>query len=316
MLNYPSVSIVIPAYNAQDTIIKCLHSIRFLDYPPEKLEVIIIDNGSTDNTVQIVKKLGFNIVSFPNGSIGAVRNFGASFARGEVIAHTDSDCVLPAQWLISAIRAMQTDKAIGAVGGGCLVPNDATLLEKAWVTQQKDNLQEVKYLPACNFILLKAFFDSLSGFNEEITAGEDDDLSIKISETGRKIVSIKDCYILHLGYPKTYYKIFKRQIWHGRSALDLSNKTSSMLWATLFFTAGIVSSLFLLQFFTIKSNILWFSIITLIFFMPGLMTYKKIHGREAGILNWLMLPTIFMVFFTGRAVGLLLALFDRLVGLY
>lgn len=45
------------------------------------------------------------------------------------------------------------------------------------------------------------------------------------------------------------------------------------------------------------------------------MTYKKIYGREAGILNWLMLPTIFMAFFMGRAVGLVLALLDRLIGL-
>lgn len=307
MRNYPSVSIVIPAYDAQYTIARCLRSIKSLDYPQDKLEVVIVDNGSTDDTAQIVKDLGFTVESLPEGNVGAVRNYGAKIAKGEVIAHTDSDCILPRLWLANAVYFLYSNSRIGAVGGGCAVLDDATLLEKAWVSVQKEKIRDVKYLPACNFILRKSLFDLLGGFNDKITAGEDDDLSVRISEAGLKMVSIKDCYVFHLGYPKTYYEIFKRQVWHGKSALDLSGTTATMLWATLIFCGGLLSCL-LLAYFQVHSLPYWAGAIGLVFLMPFLMTLKKMRNSPISVQQFLLLVTIFISFFTGRLFGLIIAL--------
>ncbi len=306
----PTVSIIIPAYNAEATIVNCLDSICFLDYPKSKLEVVVVDNGSTDRTAEYAQRENVQLVSMPEGNVGAVRNFGSKFASGQVLAHTDSDCILPPNWLKDAVKILIEEPDVGAVGGGCLVPDDATMLEKAWVVVQKEDVKKVRCLPACNFILWKSIFTEIGGFNEVITAGEDDDLSVNVTNAGYRLMSLKACYVVHLGYPKTYSAIYKRQVWHGESALSLYPTTAKMLFATLFFFISLLSCLGLLL-FGVKGVWLWCCALSATLFMPAVMVFKRIRSNHIAFFQSIVLLSMFVVFFLGRVVGMLSALVDE-----
>lgn len=89
---YPLVSIIILTYNCEQTIKKCLSSVFNVDYPRDRYEVIIIDSGSNDTTLEIVKEFPIDKIVVKKGiSRGHARNIGVQEARGEIVAMVDSD---------------------------------------------------------------------------------------------------------------------------------------------------------------------------------------------------------------------------------
>src|SRR5438093_10484670 len=97
----PSVSVVVAAYEAEDTIDACVRSLLELRYPTDKLELRVVDNESSDGTVAALSEYGDRIVLLHERTRGAAaaRNAGLAAATGEVIAFTDADCVVDPDWL-------------------------------------------------------------------------------------------------------------------------------------------------------------------------------------------------------------------------
>jgi glycosyltransferase involved in cell wall biosynthesis len=309
--NLPFVSIIIPALNSEKTIGLCLDSLKSLDYPSGNFEIIVVDNGSIDKTSKIALQYGTKIIYRPDIKIGAVRNSGAKIAHGSILAFTDSDCIVPVQWINNAVDILRNPK-IGAVGGGCLVPADSVWLEKAWVSEQIESLKYTSYLPASNFILTKAVFNEIGGFNEKIYAGEDDNLSLRITERGYFLVSSKACYIVHLGYPKRLIDITKRQIWHGKNILE--NKASFFDKMFILSHIYLLTIVFLLvSLFILPYNMLPFIVFLLLFILtPMLSAAYKTYGSGknfdglSNLKRFIYLIPIFNYFLFGRAIGLLI----------
>ncbi len=309
MTNLPFVSIIIPAFNSERTIGMGLESIKSLNYPKERFEIIVVDNGSKDKTSEIVKEFGFRVLHKPLIKVGALRNCGAKVSRGDVLAFTDSDCIVPEQWLMKAVEILEDD-TVGAVGGGCLVPTNASWLERAWVSEQKDPIIQSKYLPACDFILKKEIFNRLGGFDETIIAGEDDDLAIRLRKEGYNLIVHKSCYVIHLEYPKSLMNVAKRQIWHGKNILE---NRENIFDKMLVFTHLYAISLFMLSFAIItapKSKVLLIITISCLLSIPIISAaYKTYRSLVSGhslspILRFIYLIPIFLFFFFGRSVGL------------
>src|SRR5690554_2773864 len=98
----PSFSIVIPVFNEENYIGRCLKSIYNSNYEHSQFEVIVVDNGSHDRSHQIA--LGFEhtrVLQLAKGNVGAVRNHGAAHARGDVLFFIDADCLVDPNWLQS-----------------------------------------------------------------------------------------------------------------------------------------------------------------------------------------------------------------------
>ena len=113
----PVVSIIIPAYNEEKVIGACLDSIASLDYPKELLEVIVIDDGSTDRTAGIIA--GYRSVKVIKGlhkGPSAARNLALKQAKGEYVAFTDADCVVFPEWLKRLLKGFISEDVAG-VGG-------------------------------------------------------------------------------------------------------------------------------------------------------------------------------------------------------
>ena len=110
------VSVIVPAYNAAAFLEACLDSLKLQTLKP--LEIIVVDDASSDATSQIASRAGVTVFTLPrNGGAGYARAYGAAKAHGEILAFLDSDCIAPSGWLAAIVREFQAEPALGALGG-------------------------------------------------------------------------------------------------------------------------------------------------------------------------------------------------------
>jgi len=110
----PIVSIVIPTLNASRTLEACLASIQAQDYPPERMELIVVDGGSTDGTVEVARRFGVRVVPNPLKTGEAGKAVGVQLAHGELIALIDSDNILPQEdWLRQMVTPFADPEIVG-----------------------------------------------------------------------------------------------------------------------------------------------------------------------------------------------------------
>lgn len=185
-------SVIIPTYNSEKTISKCLESILDSDY--SSFEVIVVDDGSTDNTINIVKKHAVRHFIKEHSGPAIQRNFGARRAKGEVLLFTDSDCIVSKDWIKNMVGRIK-DNVVGVCG---IYKN---LNEDSLVSRYIQG--EIEYRHSFLFRegntdaigtfsagYRKDIFFKFGGFDESFPAasGEDFDLSYKLKEAGHKLV--------------------------------------------------------------------------------------------------------------------------------
>src|SRR5579862_2632146 len=110
-------SVVVPFYNAERTIEKCIHALMAQSYPADRYEILMVDNNSTDTSANIVRS--YPAVHYlKEGKQGsyAARNNGIAAAKGTVVAFTDPDCVPREDWLEQIMRAMQVPRTSIVLG--------------------------------------------------------------------------------------------------------------------------------------------------------------------------------------------------------
>ena len=138
------VSVVIPAYNAQKTIAETVEQSIAQAKGPIEVEVVVVDDGSDDNTATIAESAGATVIRQENTGPATARNQGWMSATGQVICFTDSDCVPIAGWLENLLDGF-SDGKVGAVAGSYEIANNSSWLAQ-WVHQEI--IERHKRMPA------------------------------------------------------------------------------------------------------------------------------------------------------------------------
>ena len=134
----PFVSVIVPVLNGEETIGNCVASLLRTDYPPERREILVVDNGSTDRTVEIVKGFPVGLLCEERQGASAARNRGIEASRGEILAFIDADCMVTTEWLRELVQGFE-NKEVGVVAGEVVAYPPRTPAER-YIAMQRPRL--------------------------------------------------------------------------------------------------------------------------------------------------------------------------------
>ena len=175
-IEWPSVAVVVPVYNAKRFLPRLLKSLRGLRYEGRK-QIILVDNGSTDGTYEELVRSEFQVLQFSGWkSSYACRNMGIRHTSAAVIAFTDADCRVDVNWLIEGVRALKTSNAdmiAGRVSFEFRNPKSAWEHRDALFNMDNEKAVESGHAKTANLFALSSVFRTFEPFDEKALSGED-----------------------------------------------------------------------------------------------------------------------------------------------
>ena len=189
---WPSISVVVNAHNAEDTLEECLSHCDQLDYP--RLEVIVVDDGSTDATPQIARAhAGVRLVTVADRGLSACRNLGCQHARGELVAYLDADAYPSPDWPWYLAFGALGDRVGGAGGPNVPPPDEPTparvvALSPGGPVPRLLTPDRAAHLPGCNMAFRREVLEQLGGFDPTFDAAADDvELEWRLMNSGYEL---------------------------------------------------------------------------------------------------------------------------------
>ena len=220
-------SIIIPALNEGKLIGTCIRTITENGFTKEKYDILVMDNGSTDDTVSIARGCGAKVlICDRTKSIAAMRNKGAAATSGEVLAFIDADIEVPPNFLEVAAQHFD-DHFRGALGFVDDVPQEAGWVGRVWGGVQmlkRPRVMAVDNLPGRNLLVNRSVFEEIGGFDEVLTTGEDKDFCMRIVKAGYKVISMPSPTPIHRGYEPDLITFIRKEFWRQGSALSLAQR--------------------------------------------------------------------------------------------
>lgn len=301
-------SVIIPAKNEEKMIGNCLESIKKIDYPKNDYEVIIADNGSTDNTINKALKYNVQIADMSDKkTISAVRNGGANLAVGDILVFLDADCSVSRDWLKAAAEYIKIQN-ISCFGSPPIIPDCSTWVEKAWysVRKSKKGIYKRNWQESTNMFIPKTIFDKVGGFDEELSTCEDVDLSYRLLKHG-DIIADTGIVAVHHRDPKNIVQFFLKERWRGKSnylgVIKHGFKASELpsLLLPVYYVILPLTSI-LLSVLHIEKNII--SIILIFWQLPILaLTILKIKNIEKTH-RFIQVFLLYNIYFLARAMSI------------
>ena len=196
-----SVSIIIPAYQASNTITACLSALQEQDFQLP-YEVIIVDDGSADNTIELAQKSCAHIIQHgEKRGAAAARNSGVNMAKGDIICFTDADCMPKKDWLEQMILPFDDPEIVGAKG--VYRTNQKELVARFVQIEYEDKYDLLRAQERINFIdtysaaYRKEILQSNGGFDEQVFFVEDQELSFRLASRGYQMIFQPSAVVYH-----------------------------------------------------------------------------------------------------------------------
>jgi cellulose synthase/poly-beta-1,6-N-acetylglucosamine synthase-like glycosyltransferase len=230
----PFVSVVVPVYNAKNTLNRCVESLLEQTYPKDKYEVVMVDNGSKDNSKEILQQYPVIIEESLAQSSYAARNKGIAAAKGEILAFTDADCIADKYWIEKGVNGFNKQN-VGAVAGEVKGFKPANYIEEYLVDKQElsqEKTSKIYFLPyakTANVFYRKDVFKKIGGFPKEWISAGDADLAWRMQlETKYKLEFITEAFVYHR-HRSTLASMFKQTIKWGIGYTYLYKKYKNKL---------------------------------------------------------------------------------------
>jgi glycosyltransferase involved in cell wall biosynthesis len=321
------ISAVIPTYNSAKTLKDCLEAIHTLSMKKSvEIEIVIVDAGSSDDTLRIGKAYTSKIIVSPGISRGAARNLGTKNATNKVIAFLDSDCIITNDWidhldkiheaLGSTVFAgpavlVNAKTSVGAAARD-LLSNQFFTLSSFTFSIEADQ-REVDDVPSSNILVSKAFFEQIGGF-PDLNFNEDGVFCKRVVAHRGKIVYFPAFKVIHkktfdkvsrfAGYFLQYGRSYARNLGHYP---ELINRYGIL---AIFCAIFLMVSIILVSFLDTQM-LIYFVVAVPIFFVFTLfysvLKYKKVHS--------VIIPMLFLIlvfsYLGGSYYGFLENLYKR-----
>ncbi|MBC8204347.1 MAG: glycosyltransferase [FCB group bacterium] len=291
MNNIPKYSVVIPSYNNAKILPEILDALLKQE-GSEEAEVIVVDDGSKDNTEEIVKDYPVRYFKKPNGGPASARNVGIKESKGDIVLFIDSDCVPQPGWLKAMTQPFENDKIDGVKGIYITRQKSITArfiqLEFEERYQKLSKLEYIDFIDSYSAAFRKEKLIEVGGFDESFPKAdnEDVDLSYKLAGIGCKMVFQPSAVVQHT-HPDDlimYIKVkYSRAFWrsavyikHPRKALK-DSYTPQSLKLQMLSTAGIWIGIF----FAAVFNWNWWLFACLSLYIFSLLPFIiRVYGKD------------------------------------
>jgi glycosyltransferase involved in cell wall biosynthesis len=224
---WPRISVVVCAYNAEPTIGECLDAAVRLDYPD--YEVIVVDDGSTDATAELSRARPVRVISTENRGLGSARNTGLAASDGEIVAYLDSDAYPDPHWLRYLARRFTTTAAVGVGGPNLPPPGDGPTAE--CVARSPGGPAHVllsdtvaEHAPGCNLAIRASALREIGGFDPRFrAAGDDVDVCWRLQDRGGSLAFHAAAVVWH-HRRNSVRAYWRQQRGYGRAEALLEDK--------------------------------------------------------------------------------------------
>jgi cellulose synthase/poly-beta-1,6-N-acetylglucosamine synthase-like glycosyltransferase len=277
-MTYPEISVIVSCYDKSDMIRNCVESLIKQDM--SSFEVIVVDDGSTDGSLQILEALRsysvLRIVTQDHRGISATKNRGIAASRGSILLFLDGDCVLEQGSLTELAKSFR-DNVIGCVGGEVRAINSSSLIAKA--VEYMQNEVERKWPFGANVAYRRSVLDTAGFFDERMVAGEDAELYLRTIKLGFKS-KIERNIVARTKNPDNPVSFFRQRLKWGRGFCQLTERhpeafTGKIKACFLWIAAMLLSPLLTL----VDTNLIWVApalvIYNVVRFVPGTMAIYR-----------------------------------------
>jgi glycosyltransferase involved in cell wall biosynthesis len=199
----PVVSVIIPVWNGPRLIRDCLAALERQTLPRDQFEILVVDNGSTDDTAAVARAVpGVIVLQEQRPGSYAARNRALAAARGEYVAFTDADCRPAPDWLEAALLAVKLHSRIGVLAGRIDLYDETRPEGQAFGDYERlfsfpQSLAKRGNCATANWFSPKVVFDKLGGFDAALKSGGDRQMALRIRDSGLALVYVPAMVVQH-----------------------------------------------------------------------------------------------------------------------
>jgi lipopolysaccharide/colanic/teichoic acid biosynthesis glycosyltransferase/glycosyltransferase involved in cell wall biosynthesis len=309
----PRISVVVPAYNSENTISCCLNGLLNQTIPRDQYEIIVVDDASKDNTRAVVQTYpDIRLVTIPHGGPAAGRNAGAKLAAGEILAFTDSDCVPTPDWLRCLTSPFEDAEIVGVKGAYRTLQSEivARFVQLEYESKYRRMKQRsyIDFIDTYSAAYRKDVFLQNNGFDTSfpVASVEDQEFSFRLASKGYRMVFAPSA-IVHHQHDRSLGEYIRRKfnigLWKGYMLYWLPEKTfedshtlPSQRWQILLLGIGLI--FLVLSLF--QPWALWISAASLVLSLVTAIPFLYfIFQQDLGLL----LPSLVLLLARSSALG-------------
>lgn len=213
-----TISVIVPVYNGADLLPACLAALHAQTRPPD--EIIVVDDGSTDQTIAIAQRFGVTVLSQANAGPAAARNYGARQARGDLLFFTDADCAPAPDW-VERMAVPFTDPTVAGAKGEYRTHQQA-LVARFVQQEYQDRYDRMARYLQIDFVdtyaaaYRRSIFLAAGGFDPTFPTAsvEDQEFSFRLTARGHRLVYVPGAAVYH-HHNRTLGEYVRRKFWIG-----------------------------------------------------------------------------------------------------
>lgn len=224
-MDYPFVSVLLATFNRKEWLRECLISLSYQNYPKDRYEVIVVNDGSTDGTESVLRGYekmtshAFRWYSQENAGKAAAINLGVERTRGEIVCFTDDDCMADRDWIRNLLKEFN-DEQVGGAGGQIIAYRPKNHVERYGVFFDQEGSVS---LATGNAAYRADIIRATGGFDTRLIGLEDIDFGVRVRGMGYKLKYAPGAIVYHRNY-NSLEKLVRRKYLEGKQLYNLGTK--------------------------------------------------------------------------------------------